>query len=381
MNTNDSLYDLFCILMPCYLFFLSGGMIYKNPLTKYALENDTAYSQKTMRKICITVGINYMLWALSFLVYIPEEMLSVEQMDAHTYYIYFLVNVILCYSGALLMVNCMLQVDAKMMLLRLIPVVPVVILLLVYLFVNTRTVLLIMIPITAVQTVLTTLYYNKLYNRYRALLLMEYSNLTHRDLRWIRITWVLLNIQLYSYMISEITYVSELMFLNIGIIIFQSIYIARCVKRMQPLSWELIEENKKNAMEWHKNEENAMPAPTEKEMSERNKIISSKLKKHCEEQKMFLKPELTREVLCQHIGINRTYLAEYLKSNGTTYYQYINSLRIAYACKLMRQDPNSSIAEISNNSGYNNQSTFRKAFREIMGCLPSEYNPEEENRM
>lgn len=102
-------------------------------------------------------------------------------------------------------------------------------------------------------------------------------------------------------------------------------------------------------------------------------VIRQKLKVHCEGEKAFLDPELTREMLCSIISVNRTYLSDYLRNEGTTYYNYINTLRINYAVEILRETPNLPLVDVSYRSGYSNPATFRRAFRDIMGCLPSEY--------
>lgn len=107
-----------------------------------------------------------------------------------------------------------------------------------------------------------------------------------------------------------------------------------------------------------------------------NNVIRLKLKAVCEDECLFLDPDLTREMLCSAIKVNRTYLSEYLRNEGLTYYNYINGLRIRYAVKLLRSHPDLPLLDVSFRSGFSNPATFRRAFRDIMGCLPSEYEVE-----
>ena len=100
--------------------------------------------------------------------------------------------------------------------------------------------------------------------------------------------------------------------------------------------------------------------------------IEMKLKSLCEDKLLFLDPDLTRETLCLRLGMNHTYLNLYLRKCGMTYYQYINKLRIEYAYRLMQDNPHLSLRKVAEQSGFRSQPTFRKAFQEVMGCLPSE---------
>lgn len=100
--------------------------------------------------------------------------------------------------------------------------------------------------------------------------------------------------------------------------------------------------------------------------------IEERLKTLCEDKLLFLDPELTRETLCLRLALNHTYLNLYFRKQGISYYQYINTLRIEYANHLMQENPDMPVSEVCTRSGFRSQPTFRKAFQEVMGCLPSE---------
>jgi len=53
-----------------------------------------------------------------------------------------------------------------------------------------------------------------------------------------------------------------------------------------------------------------------------------------------------------------------------TFKQYINELRVNYACKLLNET-NNSIAQICYESGFNNLSNFNRQFKEIKGSTPA----------
>ena len=61
------------------------------------------------------------------------------------------------------------------------------------------------------------------------------------------------------------------------------------------------------------------------------------------------------------------------KRTNKTYFQFLNELRIAYACKILLATNDDSIAEIAYKSGFNNISNFNRQFKSVMQIVPSEY--------
>ncbi len=79
-------------------------------------------------------------------------------------------------------------------------------------------------------------------------------------------------------------------------------------------------------------------------------------------------PELSRI-----FGMNASSFSRYFKEKtGKTLVQYINELRIKYACRLL-QNNQGTISSICFECGFNNISNFNRFFREIMKLSPKEY--------
>lgn len=55
-----------------------------------------------------------------------------------------------------------------------------------------------------------------------------------------------------------------------------------------------------------------------------------------------------------------------------TFVEYLNNVRIGYACKLLSDD-NASVVEVAYSSGYNNIANFNRQFRKFKQMTPSEY--------
>lgn len=61
------------------------------------------------------------------------------------------------------------------------------------------------------------------------------------------------------------------------------------------------------------------------------------------------------------------------KRTNKSYFTFLNELRIAYACKLLDNHENESIADIAELSGFNNLSNFNRRFKQTKNMTPSEF--------
>jgi AraC-like DNA-binding protein len=72
-------------------------------------------------------------------------------------------------------------------------------------------------------------------------------------------------------------------------------------------------------------------------------------------------------------GMNTTAFCRYFrKKAGKTFAEFINELRISYACKLLRHG-NQTISFVCCEAGFNNISNFNRQFKSKIGKSPSEY--------
>ena len=66
-------------------------------------------------------------------------------------------------------------------------------------------------------------------------------------------------------------------------------------------------------------------------------------------------------------------LCRYFKMNmGITLFEYLNKLKIEFACKLL-MDQDLSIMDVCIDSGFSNISHFNKQFKRVTGVPPSQY--------
>lgn len=94
-----------------------------------------------------------------------------------------------------------------------------------------------------------------------------------------------------------------------------------------------------------------------------------------EREELYLNPKLSLVHLAARLGTNRTYLSNYFNNvKGTTFYDYINSLRVLKkSIPLMQTHPEYSFDYVARQSGFNSLSTFQRAFSKHTGTTPGKY--------
>lgn len=161
------------------------------------------------------------------------------------------------------------------------------------------------------------------------------------------------------------------------------------------LVFEIIRRKKRNnrlLKEYQDKFDNLIQAkPSIKGKSEINEIKqSSKLKisesvineikheiKKFESEKGYLKKGISSNKMANQLGTNSNYLSQIIKHEyGISFRDYINSLRINYILKSMRNNRrlvNYSVHAIAREAGYNRAEPFSKAFKNRTGMYPSEF--------
>ena len=88
--------------------------------------------------------------------------------------------------------------------------------------------------------------------------------------------------------------------------------------------------------------------------------------------KGYLHPSLTIQDMSKEIGINRTYLSNFINETYQTNFNgWINGLRIEEAKLRMHNNPDLSLAEVAEQVGFADLAHFSKQFKLKEGCSPS----------
>ena len=185
---------------------------------------------------------------------------------------------------------------------------------------------------------------------YRQFLLDNYADLEHKEIVW---TWAILG----SIVLSVVNYLLMLCQTDLHnsavysyfIHIADTLFIAICVwyidhqQVLEPQTEEAVTE-KTVAEETVTEKAAAEEVPVSHEHTARNRredIIITKtgalLRIHCEEPQLYLRSDLSLGFLAKACNTNRTYLSLYFASQGITYYNYINKLRIEHFQSLFRE--------------------------------------------
>jgi AraC-like DNA-binding protein len=91
------------------------------------------------------------------------------------------------------------------------------------------------------------------------------------------------------------------------------------------------------------------------------------------QEKVYLNPKLKLSDVTRAVGSNRTYVSNYFNRElNTTFFDYVNSLRIEYACKMLREGQEN-LSVVALRSGFNSLSTFHRVFCKVRGVTPAEY--------
>ena len=99
--------------------------------------------------------------------------------------------------------------------------------------------------------------------------------------------------------------------------------------------------------------------------------IETLLKKHCEDEQIYLQNDLSLAQLANVIATNRTYLSQHFAQQGITYNAYINGLRIRHFIRLYQEavaeQREITAQQLAFESGYRSYSTFSAAFKQHTG--------------
>jgi AraC-like DNA-binding protein len=111
--------------------------------------------------------------------------------------------------------------------------------------------------------------------------------------------------------------------------------------------------------------------PEEKRHSQNNDVIKEKIALW-KESKGYLKLGITIQDLSREIGVNRTYLSNYINETYQTNFNgWVNDLRIEEAKQKIIQSPDINLSDLAEMAGFADQAHFSKQFKLKEGIPPS----------
>ncbi len=107
---------------------------------------------------------------------------------------------------------------------------------------------------------------------------------------------------------------------------------------------------------------------------EKAKGIYMELCRLMKEEQLYADPQITREIIIERLGTNRTYFTQIISRYGwKNYSQFINSFRVDEAVRILsdRSKTDIKIAELSSKLGFGSAATFTKIFTAATGVSPT----------
>ncbi|WP_052732649.1 helix-turn-helix domain-containing protein [Hymenobacter terrenus] len=105
-------------------------------------------------------------------------------------------------------------------------------------------------------------------------------------------------------------------------------------------------------------------------------VLMARIATHMDEAKSYLNNELSLTALAEQLELNPNHLSQVLNEGfGESFYKFVNRYRVEESKRLLR-DPacaHYNMLGIAYQAGFNAKSTFYKAFKDIVGCSPSEF--------
>ena len=126
--------------------------------------------------------------------------------------------------------------------------------------------------------------------------------------------------------------------------------------------WEQVRESMKN----NSSKEDIQQQP--------NEVFRQALEEWMEKERPYRNPDFKLVDLQAVLPMNRTYLSQFIHSEfGCNFYLFVNRYRIEEAKRLMADNPDMKMAEISASCGFSSPSVFSRTFTSIAGQSPSEW--------
>ena len=130
---------------------------------------------------------------------------------------------------------------------------------------------------------------------------------------------------------------------------------------------------RKKAAENELQEKDGFAAGSQRSMED-HLLMMERVCQVMEEQQLFLNNDLKVSDVADALNTNRTYISDCIKvCRGCAFPQFVNSYRVEYAKQLIRGQKDIKIAEVWIASGFSNEGSFFRNFKQLMGMTPREW--------
>ena len=129
----------------------------------------------------------------------------------------------------------------------------------------------------------------------------------------------------------------------------------------------------KRRLQTPKNTTPEVTAPEPAPDSPRNEQLMQRIIRLMEEQRLYLDSDLKQADVATALGVRLDEVSRCINSYAFNFSQFVNGYRIEYAKQLMLRKPGIKMTQVAIESGFSNETTFFRTFKNIVGMTPSEW--------
>lgn len=165
-----------------------------------------------------------------------------------------------------------------------------------------------------------------------------------------------------------LTYVIILVILICVILIIVIAYSIRIQKKNKVIYKSIVEDVEQF-------ETTAQETDTDNERSKFLCALFQNINEVLEKEHLIQQDDLSRKILAEKLGSNPKYIADAIRENtgGKTVNEYINTVRLRYACSLLLKEDNLTLEAIALNSGFKSRSNFYTQFKSKYSMSPGAF--------
>lgn len=116
------------------------------------------------------------------------------------------------------------------------------------------------------------------------------------------------------------------------------------------------------------------------DVSNNYEALMEQIRHLMDEKQPYLDSNLKMTDVAKQLGSNITYISAAINLHmGCSFNQFVNSYRVEYAKRLLRQNPEKRVSDVWPVSGFANETSFFRAFKSSTGMKPSEWRMSDDN--
>lgn len=200
----------------------------------------------------------------------------------------------------------------------------------------------------------------------------NYSSMENIDVQWIWRYIIMYLIIGGTYCVMSWSYNAAHAFTEQWLLLFMLSYSTEQIL-FRPDPWAEVKSRRPQPPE---PEEAAADDPSEMP----NAAYRETLEAWMQSERPYLNPEFRLMDMRQVLPLNRTYLSQLINTEyGCNFYQFVTNYRIDEAKRLMRENPDMKIQDISEQCGFSSPTVFARVFARETGMLPREWMQKSDN--